>query len=65
MSGKCVGTHKFCNGIPDCDDASDEKPDCSRKYIFDGNFWNIYKLDLSDTVDLLFFTINSGKSDIT
>lgn len=29
LSGKCVGIHKFCNGIPDCDDASDEKPDCS------------------------------------
>lgn len=33
LSGRCIGTHKFCNGVPDCDDASDEKPNCSRKYF--------------------------------
>ncbi|KAL1497855.1 hypothetical protein ABEB36_008740 [Hypothenemus hampei] len=29
LSGRCVSSHKFCNGVPDCDDASDEKPNCS------------------------------------
>ena len=30
---KCIPINKFCNGIDDCSDKSDEPPYCSRKYF--------------------------------
>lgn len=37
-NGECIDYHKLCNGIPDCEDGSDEdvkgqRPECKSKKV--------------------------------
>lgn len=34
LDGKCLSKSLWCNGVPDCEDASDEKPNCGEFLYF-------------------------------
>lgn len=33
-NGKCINLDRFCNGIPECNDQTDEFTGCTRKFCF-------------------------------
>lgn len=35
QTSKCIDVQKFCNGVPDCPDGSDESPTCCNYFSLD------------------------------
>ncbi|CAH1129091.1 unnamed protein product [Ceutorhynchus assimilis] len=66
LSGRCIGLHKFCNGVSDCEDGTDEKPACTSCNIsYYGLVGRTYQLEVKKPPDLPFlcylnFTAGGG-----
>ncbi|XP_060522930.1 uncharacterized protein LOC132699948 [Cylas formicarius] len=54
--GKCVGMSKYCNGVQDCSDASDEIPNCTPCNIsYYGIVGRTYELEVKRPTEIPFF----------